>query len=157
MSKSQRVKGCAAEREVCRIIKEKTGVDVARNLDQTRDGGGDIRYANYNIEVKRQERLNIPAWLAQAEAATPDGCEPVVAFRASRQPWRVVITLEHFLSLAKPIACLKCGGSTSTKATTYTIDGTSFTADALVCDDCGANMMDEMQMQAFRDKIHNGS
>lgn len=43
MSKSQRTKGAVGEREVCDLILRDLGIEVHRNLQQTRDGGADIK------------------------------------------------------------------------------------------------------------------
>jgi len=51
------------------------------------------------MEAKRRETLAIPQWLRQAETDARPGLVPVVAFRQSRQPWRVVVPLEEFLRL----------------------------------------------------------
>ena len=51
MSKSQRTKGAAFEREVVNIIKEALGEQVKRNLDQWRDGGHEIGRASCRERV----------------------------------------------------------------------------------------------------------
>jgi len=45
-------------------------------------------------EVKRQERLQLWQWIAQAEAEAPPGAVPVVAFRRNRSPWYGVVRLD---------------------------------------------------------------
>jgi len=52
-----------------------------------------------HVEVKRQERLALPAWLRQAEGEAPDGTVPVVCFRQSRSKWYVAVELEKLLEL----------------------------------------------------------
>jgi Holliday junction resolvase len=102
MSTMQRTKGAAAEREVCALLRDMTGKDYARNLDQTRDSGGDIVAGRYLLEVKRQERLCIDDWWRQAVNSADEALKvPVVVFRRSRQAWRVVITLNEFVRLAR--------------------------------------------------------
>ena len=99
--KSSRTKGAAAEREVCQIIRDILLVDVNRNLDQTRDGGNDIDLGKYKLEIKRQETLALPTWCRQVELACNNDEIPVVVYRTSREPWRVVLPLEEFLLLLK--------------------------------------------------------
>ena len=102
MSKSQRTKGASGEREVCRLIWEYLGVEVHRNLSQTRDGGTDIAMGSFRIEVKRRKSIgNIYEWLAQSENAAPEpGQIPVVCARADGKKWFVVINLDDFCRLA---------------------------------------------------------
>lgn len=66
MSKAQRTKGAAGEREICDMIFENLGIEVHRNLQQTRDGGADIKLKPYSIEVKRRAAIgNIYDWIAR--------------------------------------------------------------------------------------------
>ena len=103
MSKSQRTKGATGEREVCAILHDVLGVDVHRNLSQTRDGGTDIVMGKFRIEVKRRKRIgNLYEWMAQSErACTAPGQIPVVVARqdGTRQ-WLVTLNLEDFMTLA---------------------------------------------------------
>jgi Holliday junction resolvase len=91
----QRSKGARAEREVFALLSKELGSCVRRNVDQARQGGADcIEVPGWAIEVKRHETGFREAWweqaLAQAEAAD---CSPALAYRASRQPWRVRVLL----------------------------------------------------------------
>ena len=102
MSKSQRIKGQAGEREVVHIIRDTLGIECHRNLDQTRDGGADIHLPPFRIEVKRRARIaNVYEWMQQAENACSIGEKPVVAFRADGRGWLALVPLEHFLSLIR--------------------------------------------------------
>ena len=67
---------------------------IQRNLEQTRSGGGDcaISLGGTSLEIKRQERSNLPAWLAQAREQAGEDV-PALAYRANRQPWRVLVEL----------------------------------------------------------------
>lgn len=89
MSASQRRKGAAAEREVLKLLGALLGVILARNLQQTREGGADcLCVKGYAIEIKRHERLSRPSWWRQACAqATKHGAEPLLLYRRSREPW----------------------------------------------------------------------
>lgn len=95
-----RNKGSAGERELCKILTERLNlaVPLTRNLEQTRDGGADlVQLKPFYIEVKRQETLCLPKWLAQAVRQTPNGSYPVLAFRQSRKPWRFLLPLSMFI------------------------------------------------------------
>ena len=84
---------------------EQAGFEV-RGLE----GGGDhlcFRRSNPNgyrsvsifSEVKRQERVQLPAWLAQAKAEAPSGTIPVVSWRRNRGEWYAVLPLRDLLRL----------------------------------------------------------
>ena len=93
MGKSQRTKGAAGEREFAKLIGEYLNIECRRNLEQTRSGGADLLGVGpWAIEVKRQERLCIPAWWEQACDQAGDAW-PALAYRQSRQPWTVVVPL----------------------------------------------------------------
>lgn len=102
MGKSQRNKGSEGEREVCHLLNDILGVDAHRNLSQTRDGGTDIAFGPFRVEVKRRARIgNIYEWMAQSEkAAEPSSSIPVVAARADRKDWLVVLRFQDFCRLA---------------------------------------------------------
>lgn len=93
MSASQRRKGAAGERELFRLLSDELGFVVTRNVDQARKGGADcITLPGFSPEVKRQERLCLPAWWRQAvRQGQAMQAEPIVWFRQSRQPWRALI------------------------------------------------------------------
>jgi len=40
MGKSQRTKGASFERDIVHVLQDALGIQVERNLNQTRDGGG---------------------------------------------------------------------------------------------------------------------
>lgn len=97
--RSSRTKGAVAEREWATKLGE-YGFNATRNRIGAK--GDDIIHniPGYSFEVKRQERLNIPAWIKQAVAQALVGNRiPVLAFRQSREPWRVVVDADHYLRL----------------------------------------------------------
>jgi hypothetical protein len=103
VSKSQRTKGAAGERELCRILSDELGKEVRRNLAQTREGGCDIRVGRHNIEVKRRARIgNLYDWMAQA-ASSCEGTEqqPVVICRADGKKWLAVMPLQDWINFAR--------------------------------------------------------
>lgn len=87
MGAAERTKGAAAERALAKLLSDELGVPVKRMLGQERDGGADICLGALRIQVKRCERLELAAWWRQTIADAGDGM-PVLAYRASRQPWR---------------------------------------------------------------------
>jgi hypothetical protein len=121
VSGASRRKGLTGEREVADVF-EANGWTV-RGLESSGDwlvfkgtaphGGGETvidgvrhpvtyhygRYVPLHIEVKRQERLRLPAWLAQAKAEAPEGVPPVVVFRQSRGAWYAALPLTELLGL----------------------------------------------------------
>lgn len=100
-----RAKGQAGEREVERIFTE-AGFICDRNIGGRTQVSGDIAAradgVSLAIEVRRRERLLIPAWCADHEASTPEGSIPVLAFRSNRMPWRVALKLDDLLTLIAP-------------------------------------------------------
>jgi len=64
-----------------------------------RDGWTVGRALTIHSEVKRQERLQLWAWIAQAEAEAPMGTVPVVSFRRNRSPWYAAVRLETLAEL----------------------------------------------------------
>lgn len=89
-----REKGRRAEIELLKLLCDELNVTAQRNRDQAANGGGDcLQIPGYCIEIKRCETLCIPAWWRQAvKQAQAAGSEPILFFRQSRKPWRVVMT-----------------------------------------------------------------
>jgi Holliday junction resolvase len=99
MSKSQREKGAAYEREVVNQIKETLGINVSRNLTQTRDSGADILLDRYVIECKRRAEIVVYNWMEQAEMSCKTGQRPIVICRADKEDSLVIMNLTDFLPL----------------------------------------------------------
>jgi len=101
--RGRRNKGILGEREVRNLLVD-AGWDV-RGLEsegdhlalRLRDGVPMMLH----VETKRQETLRPDAWSRQAEAEAPLGTVPVVAYRRSHEPWRVLLRLDEFLALLK--------------------------------------------------------
>ena len=96
-----RNKGATGERELAALLQDQLGFVVKRNLGQARDGEDDITIAQFRIEVKRRERIEVDKWSEQVEACTQPGEVGVVAYRRNGQPWRVVLKLHDFLPLMR--------------------------------------------------------
>lgn len=100
MGSKERRKGAVGEREVANLFRA-AGIPCERTPNS---GGlhivGDITGVDgFHLECKRQERLSIPAWCRQAEDDCPEGSVPVVIYRSSNQPWRVIVPLEWFIGV----------------------------------------------------------
>jgi len=96
--KGRRSKGVRGEREVAKIFE--VGGFTVRGLE----GSGDqLVMCNskltLHIEAKRQERLRLLEWSRQAESEVPQGALALVAYRPSREPWRVSMLLDDFVAL----------------------------------------------------------
>lgn len=99
-------KGTAGENELVNLLTG-YGIRAYRN-DQIFKGGkgnpdvaADIAGTPIHFEVKRVEKLNISAAMAQAEQdAAPDHL-PAVAHRRNREKWLLTVPLVRFLDLLK--------------------------------------------------------
>jgi hypothetical protein len=93
VSASQRRKGQRGELELFALLSDELGFVVRRNVDQARVGGADcIELPGFAPEVKRHERLALPAWWRQAvKQGQAMRAEPIVFFRQSRQPWQAML------------------------------------------------------------------
>lgn len=126
---NSRTKGHDAERDIAKRLNDIVEVirtayrgplpedwtpQVQRNQNQSAVGGDDlIGTYQFSIEIKRQEQLSLDKWWEQACAsASRQGKVPVVIFKQSRQPWRVLIGggIAHpGLSMVAPAIWHKCG------------------------------------------------
>lgn len=97
MTAMQRRKGANGERELARLLREHLGANVARNLEQTRQGGADLLgLPGWAVEVKRANRPRLLEWWLQTcQQAEVTGQRPALFYRLDRHPWRVVIALRH--------------------------------------------------------------
>lgn len=93
--RKSRQKGARGEREVRDLLRA-IGVEARRDgrLDDDLSHG----LNGFHLEVKRREQYDLDRWLQQAEGDAGDRV-PVVVFRKSRQPWRVIVDAEVFFSL----------------------------------------------------------
>lgn len=92
-----KAKGATAERELGLVLTGwalEVGVklDLQRNLEQVRSGGHDLlglELYGLAVECKRVELLSLGPWWGQAcRQAQAVKCDPVLAWRQNRQPWR---------------------------------------------------------------------
>lgn len=97
MGLTSRRKGKAGEREAAAILRDLLGVDIRRNLTQSRDGGDDLSgLPGWSIEVKRAARPRLAQWWAQT-VEQANGSRPVLLYRVDRQDWRAVLALADVL------------------------------------------------------------
>lgn len=99
--RSNRRKGAVAEREVCHLIRGATGDEVSRNLSQTRDAGGDVKWGPFYLEVKYQKTIAMPAWQQQAAASAAqdgEGLVPAVVYRRPNEQFWIAMPFDAFLA-----------------------------------------------------------
>ena len=93
MGKMQRTKGATAERELLKLLSDGLGLNLTRNLTQTREGGADCDdLEGYALEIKRHETLQLTTWWKQAVEQAGNKV-PVLAYRQSRKPWVFVVPM----------------------------------------------------------------
>lgn len=111
MGKLSRNKGKTGEREFAKTWELVTGLSARRTAQHMGKTGqaGDVESDDcpgLHFEVKRTERLNLKQALAQAirdAEANPDDPVPVVAHRASREPWVISLRLEDLPRLCSTL------------------------------------------------------
>jgi hypothetical protein len=100
--RAERAKGARGELEVVARIREAGWPDARRTHDGRRQAGrGDVAGGPEatHIEIKRQERLNVPAALAQVRADADPLDLPVLVHRPSRAEWMATLPLADLLEL----------------------------------------------------------
>lgn len=102
MSRAQRDKGAQFERDVQDLARAHGFTACRRAFASGAQGGADLTgIPGVAIECKRQERVSLPAWWAQAEAAADTGEIPVIALRWSRGPALAVLPLDELFALLR--------------------------------------------------------
>jgi hypothetical protein len=98
-----RAKGQNGEREAAALLSELAGIDLARTLGQSRDGGEDIAgIPGICVEVKRHETLNVNGWWKQVcRAADSKGELPVLMYRRNREAWSFCVPA-YLLTIGSP-------------------------------------------------------
>ena len=99
---NSRAKGAAGERELAKILKEH-GYNTRRG-QQYSGANGDadvVGLPGIHIECKRVQALNLTKAMEQAERDALDGEAPAVFHRKNREPWRVTMNLEDWLTMYK--------------------------------------------------------
>lgn len=101
MSRSQRLKGAAFEREIAAALTAALGVPVRRNLGQARDSGDDITFGKVRIECKRRAKVACYEWIDQVQAACNDGERGIVVFRADGRQAHAIVPLADMITLLR--------------------------------------------------------
>lgn len=108
MSKMQRNKGAAYEREVMKAFSAAFGREFKRNIGQARDGGNDGDVGPLILEMKRRKSLKTQMdWYRQAVAAANPHNHvirtryPVVVMREDAGESMVMLSLVDFISLTR--------------------------------------------------------
>jgi hypothetical protein len=92
-AKSRR-RGADAEREFCRMASEALGGKFQRNLRQYQESDGDVEIGRFLVEVKHHARIAEREWWRQAVAqADARDCIPALAYKVTRQGWRIIVPL----------------------------------------------------------------
>ena len=103
MSLNSRDKGARGEREWAAVLREQFPHITFRRNIQSRGGGAEAAdvtgLPGWHAEVKRVEKLNIWAALAQAERDAQPGDRPYVAFRRNNGGWYVALPGPVFLEM----------------------------------------------------------
>lgn len=101
MGKGAQRKGADGERELAALLRER-GYSIRRGGSLSFGTVPDlIGLSGIHIEVKRVERLNVPAAFRQAQRDSErfrDGA-PALFHRRSREPWLVTMELKDWLKL----------------------------------------------------------
>lgn len=102
MSARERAKGARGELEVVQLLRDAGWKNARRTSDgRGQNSRGDITNgpAGVHIECKRQERINVPACLRQAQNDAPGTDMPLLVHRPSRMGWMATVPLEDLLAL----------------------------------------------------------
>lgn len=108
MSKAQREKGKAGERELAALFRE-YGFNARRTSQycgQTGDASDVIGLPGFHVECKRCETTKIHEWMAQAKRDAKPELIPAVFHRRSREKWLVTMQAEDLLRLYEANAML---------------------------------------------------
>lgn len=102
---NSKAKGSAGERELC-VWLTAHGYPARRNEQRYIGGKGNADVVaegleRFHFEVKRVERLNVPAAMQQAERDA-DGRIPAVVHRRNREPWLITMHLEDWIKGQSP-------------------------------------------------------
>ena len=108
---NSRAKGKTGELEFARLIEQRTGVKLTRNLTQTRQGGHDLIVSGgpaalaqflgqFAVEVKRAKTappaIRAAWWDQTCKQAERAGLVPLLAHRRDREGWLIAIPLAAF-------------------------------------------------------------
>lgn len=101
MSRAQRNKGKAGERELAALFREYGFTEARRTSQycgQTGDASDVIGLPGVHVECKRCDTTKIHEWMEQAKRDAKEGLIPAVFHRRSREEWLVTMPAEAFLA-----------------------------------------------------------
>ena len=101
---NSRAKGKRGELELAEFLREHGYADARRGQQYSgTETSADILVTgiseDWHIECKRQETIQLLAWVKQALRDKGPGQAPVVMHRTSDHPWLATIMLDDFLKL----------------------------------------------------------
>lgn len=101
MSATERVKGAVGEREIVNLLHGFWPHAERTSNGRVQNGRGDIAHgpAGCHIEIKRQERLNVPRAFDQVQADANPLDIPILVHRPSRHVWMATLPLDELLPL----------------------------------------------------------
>jgi hypothetical protein len=102
MSRTERQKGAVGEREVVAIFRAADWPHAERSSNgRVQIGRGDMIGGpeGCHIEIKRQERLNVPKAMRQTIADAHEHDIPILVHRPSRHEWMATLPLDDLLDL----------------------------------------------------------
>lgn len=109
--KTNRRRGADGEREWCALLRENGFPEAARNLSQSREGGGDVILPPWLWEVKRRKEISVLRFMDQAEKAVLNAYfsgqgllveRGAVAMREDgARRWYVMLRAEDFFQLIR--------------------------------------------------------
>jgi hypothetical protein len=108
VSKTERTKGAAAEREVVHIFRASGWPNAERTSNgRQQRGRNDVANgpAGCAIEIKRQEALSVPKALDQLARDSDPLDVPILVHRPSRHAWMATLPLADLLDLRPRRLC----------------------------------------------------
>lgn len=101
MGRPSRTKGKTGELEVTHLLHVHGWPNAERTSNGRLQGSCDIAYgpAACVMEIRRQERLNVPAAMREVLDKTPATQTPVLVHRPSRCDWMATLPLDELLAL----------------------------------------------------------
>lgn len=104
MSAGHRMKGKRGELEIVHVLRDAGWSDAERTSNgRAQSARGDVANgpAGVHLEVKRQERLNVPKALRQIEADANPLDIPVLVHRPNGHDWMATLPLDELLPLLR--------------------------------------------------------
>ena len=106
---NSRTKGKVGEREASEVLRQLGFTSARRGVQYqgSPDSPDVVGIPGVHVEVKRVERLNIDAAMAQARADAGPSQVPIVMHRRNRGVWMVTVDIANLKQLAAIVAGMK--------------------------------------------------